>query len=191
MPIKVTYQNPGLEYDENMVCEDFLNMGMLPLEWLMIIIPIKWLFHWEYTLFSDKPTIHQSIVHRGIVHHTKDLVHIVHQTMELNFSPTAECFGVFSHSKGFGADRSSSKTDSPKVPRFQVQVPSTGSQVKVPRFPSKGSQGSLKAPKAPKVPQGSQNPKRFPKGSLKVPSRFPARFPSFPSKGCQGSKIIM
>ena len=32
MPIKVTYQNPGLEYDENMVCEDFLNMGMLPLE---------------------------------------------------------------------------------------------------------------------------------------------------------------
>ena len=48
------------------------------------------------------------------------------------FSPTAECFGVFSHSKGFGADRSSSKTDSPKVPRF----------------PSKGSQGSqLKVPK--------------------------------------------
>ena len=32
MPIKVTHQNPGLEYDENMVCEDFLNMGMLPLE---------------------------------------------------------------------------------------------------------------------------------------------------------------
>ena len=22
----------------------------------MIIIPIKWLFHWEYTIFSDKPT---------------------------------------------------------------------------------------------------------------------------------------
>jgi hypothetical protein len=21
----------------------------------MIIIPIKWLFHWEYTLLSDKP----------------------------------------------------------------------------------------------------------------------------------------
>ena len=21
----------------------------------LIIIPIKWLFHWEYTLFSDKP----------------------------------------------------------------------------------------------------------------------------------------
>ena len=32
MPIKVTYQNPVLESDENMVCEDFLNMGMLPLE---------------------------------------------------------------------------------------------------------------------------------------------------------------
>ena len=25
---------------------------------LLIIIPIKWLFHWEYTLFSDKPTCH-------------------------------------------------------------------------------------------------------------------------------------
>ena len=24
----------------------------------MIIIPIKWLFHWEYSLFSDKP-IHE------------------------------------------------------------------------------------------------------------------------------------
>ena len=24
----------------------------------MIIIPIKWLFHWEYTLFSDKPIYH-------------------------------------------------------------------------------------------------------------------------------------
>ena len=22
---------------------------------LLIIIPIKWLFHWEYTIFSDKP----------------------------------------------------------------------------------------------------------------------------------------
>ena len=22
---------------------------------LLIIIPIKWLFHWEYSLFSDKP----------------------------------------------------------------------------------------------------------------------------------------
>ena len=26
-----------------------------PQAWIMIIIPIKWLFHWEYTLFSDKP----------------------------------------------------------------------------------------------------------------------------------------
>ena len=24
-------------------------------QWLMIIIPIKWLFHWEYTPFSDIP----------------------------------------------------------------------------------------------------------------------------------------
>ena len=24
---------------------------------LLIIIPIKWLFHWEYTLFSDKPIL--------------------------------------------------------------------------------------------------------------------------------------
>jgi hypothetical protein len=49
-----------------------------------------------------------------------------------------------------------------------------------PRFPSKGSQV-----KVPKVPS------RFPKGSLKslkVPSRFPAMVTSFPSKGCQGSQ---
>ena len=45
------------------------------------------------------------------------------QELSQYFSPTAECFGVFSHSKGFGADRSSSKTHSPKVPRFQVKVP--------------------------------------------------------------------
>ena len=25
---------------------------------LLIIIPIQWLFHWEYTLFSDKPRYH-------------------------------------------------------------------------------------------------------------------------------------
>ena len=29
---------------------------------LLIIIPIKWLFHWEYTLFSDKPTSVGNIV---------------------------------------------------------------------------------------------------------------------------------
>ena len=29
---------------------------------LLIIIPIKWLFHWEYTLFSDKPLSMQGIV---------------------------------------------------------------------------------------------------------------------------------
>ena len=28
MPMKVIYLSPGLEYDENMVCEDFLNMGI-------------------------------------------------------------------------------------------------------------------------------------------------------------------
>ena len=110
----------------------------------------------------------------------------------IHFSPTAECFGVFSHSKGFGAHRSSSKTHSPKVQSkgSQVKVPRFPSKgFQVPRFPSKGSQGSLKVPKVPKVPQGSLKvPKRFPKGSLKVPSRFPARFPSFPSKGCQGSQ---
>ena len=38
-----------------------INMGLsensVPLHpmVLLIIIPIKWLFHWEYTLFSDKP----------------------------------------------------------------------------------------------------------------------------------------
>ena len=52
MPIKVTYQNPGLEYDENMVCEDFLNMGMLPLEdWLSI--DIGW-FVWMPSCENEK-----------------------------------------------------------------------------------------------------------------------------------------
>ena len=52
-------------------------------------------------------------------------------------SPTAECFGVFSHSKGFGADRREQLQN--PFPQGS-QVPSKGSQVKVPRFPSKGSQ---------------------------------------------------
>ena len=26
-------------------------------QWLMIIIPTKWLFHWEYTPFSDIPIL--------------------------------------------------------------------------------------------------------------------------------------
>ena len=34
---------------ENVVSTPFYPMVLL------IIIPIKWLFHWEYTLFSDKP----------------------------------------------------------------------------------------------------------------------------------------
>ena len=32
-------------------------------QWLMIIIPIKWLFHWEYTLFSDKPKYATELPH--------------------------------------------------------------------------------------------------------------------------------
>ena len=32
--------------------------------WLTIIIPIKWLFHWEYTLFSDKPIQNQWFAQR-------------------------------------------------------------------------------------------------------------------------------
>ena len=40
---KVTYQNPGQEYDENLVCEDFLNMGMLPLDQLVFpVAPAAW-----------------------------------------------------------------------------------------------------------------------------------------------------
>ena len=33
---------------------------------LLIIIPIKWLFHWEYTLFSDKPIYQTSSVDTGV-----------------------------------------------------------------------------------------------------------------------------
>ena len=31
---------------------------------LLIIIPLKWLFHWEYTLFSDKPISENGMVHQ-------------------------------------------------------------------------------------------------------------------------------
>ena len=36
------------------VCLKMLAKPLNPMV-LLIIIPIKWLFHWEYTLFSDKP----------------------------------------------------------------------------------------------------------------------------------------
>ena len=42
------------------------------------------------------------------------------------FSPTAQATGVFSHSKGFGAERSSTKTHSPRFPN-------RGSQIEVPK----------------------------------------------------------
>ena len=32
---------------------------------LLIIIPIKWLFHWEYTLFSDKPIYPTLFIHHS------------------------------------------------------------------------------------------------------------------------------
>ena len=37
------------------VCLKMLCTPLYPMV-LLIIIPIKWLFHWEYTLFPDKPT---------------------------------------------------------------------------------------------------------------------------------------
>ena len=37
------------------VSENSVPLNHQWLQWLMIIIPIKWFFHWEYTLFSDKP----------------------------------------------------------------------------------------------------------------------------------------
>ena len=36
------------------VCLKMVSTPLYPMV-LLIIIPIKWLFHWEYTLFSDKP----------------------------------------------------------------------------------------------------------------------------------------
>ena len=32
---------------------------------LLIIIPIKWLFVWEYTLFSDKPKLGWNLSYTG------------------------------------------------------------------------------------------------------------------------------
>ena len=34
---------------------------------LLIIIPMKWLFHWEYTLFSDKPICRRAVILLEIV----------------------------------------------------------------------------------------------------------------------------
>ena len=50
MPIKVTYQNPGLEYDENMVCEDFLNMNVAS----RIIYHILWIQDIYHIISSKK-----------------------------------------------------------------------------------------------------------------------------------------
>ena len=108
----------------------------------------------------------------------------------VNFSPKGACFGVFSHSKGFGASRSSSQRHSPRFPQGSHKVP------KVPARFLQGSQGSHNF-----VPQGSPKvltallqrshkvptvlrfpqlcPTRFPPGSHKVP-KVPARFPKFP-----------
>ena len=60
MPIKVTYQNPGLEYDENMVCEDFLHMGMLPLEWFEHL-HIQSLMKAKMTLEDDAPKVSDAV----------------------------------------------------------------------------------------------------------------------------------
>ena len=53
----------GCEYVERLLMNLPQGMGVsensVPLNpmVLLIIIPIKWLFHWEYTLFSDKPVL--------------------------------------------------------------------------------------------------------------------------------------
>ena len=65
MPIKVTYQNPGLECDENMVCEDFLNMGMLPLEgcepnWIRKKNCVYSRCHGSVSLKIRRPMAHQT-----------------------------------------------------------------------------------------------------------------------------------
>ena len=79
VPIKVTYQNPALEYDENMVCEDFLNMGMLPLEsWMMtgvalwyIILSIIHLLHVMGTAFQERNGMLWARVAADILTYTK------------------------------------------------------------------------------------------------------------------------
>ena len=48
----LNHTNQGFMRPEKWVC---LKIVYPYTQWLMIIIPIKWLFHWGYTLFSDKP----------------------------------------------------------------------------------------------------------------------------------------
>ena len=51
----------------------------------MIIIPIQWLFHWEYTLFSDEPISPNSEKPHGLGHGDYGIVRESHIT----FSQTA------------------------------------------------------------------------------------------------------
>ena len=46
------WRAPGNEKEHLGVSENSVPLNPMV---LLIIIPIKWLFHWEYTLFSDKP----------------------------------------------------------------------------------------------------------------------------------------
>ena len=47
-------------------------------QWLMIIIPIKWLFHWEYTLSSDKPESHWAFRQDSMVPTSKSRIETTH-----------------------------------------------------------------------------------------------------------------
>ena len=44
---------------------------------LLIIIPIKWLFHWEYTLFSDKPIFYKILLYVTACHMVKSCCFIL------------------------------------------------------------------------------------------------------------------
>ena len=47
---------------------------------LLIIIPIKWLFHWEYTLFSDKPISQGKKMYVEKVDHSRDCLSMTNPT---------------------------------------------------------------------------------------------------------------
>ena len=53
-PGEVSPKNGGFFCGQKWVCLKMLCTPVNPMV-LLIIIPIKWLFPWEYTLFSDKP----------------------------------------------------------------------------------------------------------------------------------------
>ena len=132
--------------------------------------------HDLFWIYFDNPIIHNE------TYETVRVIHFLVTTRERIF-PQQRKLGVFSHSKGSGAGRSSQNLPVPRFPGRAEQVGATkisGSQV-----PGKGFAGSQVPRWFPgRVLQGSQVPRWFPGRVLQV-ARFPGFKERFSSEGFQ------